>query len=515
MRAPEVTRRSFLLGGAAAAAAVALPAWTSAAASRASGYARLMRELRAVTRGPVVTRQNAGLMVAAQVWNQRFDGRRPYGVLYAADDRDVQQAVRWAARNDIPITARAGGHSYQGYSTINDGLIVDLTNMATVVPRSGPVPYARIGGGTALGVAYQALAPHGLTIPGGTCPTVSVGGLAQGGGLGWVARRWGPLSDNVQGFRIVTADGRIRTVSARSEKDLYWACRGGGGGNFGIITSYDIRTHPTDAATHFVLYFPWTEAPDVVLAWQNWAHQTGPEMFTLCSLVTNANGATPICQVSGQVFGDQAALDAELAPFLAQVTPSASTITPASYASLVQYWADCTHPAKEQCARRTMNPNGLITRPFMWGKSEYVRESQPLDRAGAEVMRDFIALRQTQNGGTGEIIMDSYGGVINEVSPTATAFAHRDMRCSMQYLTYWTGPGQQEESVQWLRQFEAALKPHVCGQKYVNYIDSDQRNTPGVYYGQNLDRLIDTRRMFDPDDVFRFRQAIPLTRPKG
>ena len=253
----------------------------------------------------------------------------------------------------------------------------------------------------------------------------------------------------------------------------------------------------------------------MVLAWQNWAHQTGPEMFTLCSLVTNANGATPICQVSGQVFGDQAALDAELAPFLAQVTPSASTITPASYASLVQYWADCTHPAKEQCARRTMNPNGLITRPFMWGKSEYVRESQPLDRAGAEVMRDFIALRQTQNGGTGEIIMDSYGGVINEVSPTATAFAHRDMRCSMQYLTYWTGPGQQEESVQWLRQFEAALKPHVCGQKYVNYIDSDQRNTPGVYYGQNLDRLIDTRRMFDPDDVFRFRQAIPLTRPKG
>ena len=162
-----------------------------------------------------------------------------------------------------------------------------------------------------------------------------------------------------------------------------------------------------------------------------------------------------------------------------------------------------------------MNPNGLITRPFMWGKSDYVRESEPLNRAGAEVMRDFIAQRQTQNEGTGEIIMDSYGGVINEVSPTATAFAHRDMRFSMQYLTYWTGPEQQEESVHWLRRFEAGLKPHASGQKYVNYIDSDQRNTPGVYYGQNLDRLIDTRRRFDPDDVFRFRQAIPLTRPKG
>jgi hypothetical protein len=99
MATPKVTRRAFVLGGAAAAAAVALPAWTAAAANRASGYARLMRELRAATRGPVVTRQNAGLMVAAQIWNQRFDGRRPYGVLYAVDDRDVQQAVRWAARS--------------------------------------------------------------------------------------------------------------------------------------------------------------------------------------------------------------------------------------------------------------------------------------------------------------------------------------------------------------------------------------------------------------------------------
>ena len=515
MTEPVITRRSFILGGAAAAAAVALPAWTIAAASRASRYSRLMRELDAVTRGPLVTRQNAGLSVAAQVWNQRFDGRWPYGVLYVVDERDVQQAVRWAARNHIPITARAGGHSYQGYSTITSGLIVDLTNLATVVRRSGPVPYARIGGGTALGNAYQALAPYGLTIPGGTCPTVGVGGLAQGGGIGWVARRWGTLSDNVQGFRIVTADGRIRTANAHTERDLYWACRGGGGGNFGIITSYDIRTHPTDPATHFVLRFPWATAADVILAWQDWAYQTGPELFTLCSLVTNANGPNPTCQVSGQIFGDRAALDAELAPFLAKVTPSSRSITPASYASLVQFWANCTHQAQEQCARRSMNPSGLIGRPFMWGKSEYVRESQPLNRAAAEVIGNFIGARQTQNQGSGELIMDSYGGLINAVSPTATAFVHRDMRCSMQYVAFWNGQREQEASVQWLRDFEAGLKPHVCGQKYVNYIDSDQRNHPGVYYGQNLNRLIDTRRKFDPHDVFRFRQAIPLTRPRA
>jgi len=510
-----VSRRSFLMGGAALAAAAVLPSWTTAAAARASGMARLLRELGTATRGPLVTRSDAGLFLAAQVYNMRFEGRRPLGVLYALDERDVQAAVRWAARNEVPITARAGGHSYQGYSTINDGLVVDLTNLSAVVPRSGRVPYAHIGGGTALGVAYGALSRYGLTIPGGTCPTVSVGGLAQGGGLGMVARRWGTLSDNIQGLRIVTADGRIRTADARSERDLLWACRGGGGGNFGIVTSYEMRTHPTDAAMGFVFRFDWADCPDVIMAWQEWAHATGDDMFTMCSTLTNADGPNPISQVSGQFFGDEAGLAAELAPFLAQVTPASTVIRQASYASLVQFWAQCTHAAAEQCTRQQMNPGGAEARPYFWGKSDYVAESAPMDRAGAEVIRDHIAARQAMGAGTGEMLLDSYGGAINRVAPDATAFAHRDMRYSMQYLAYWNAPDQQEMGVTWIRGFERDLVPHVSGQKYVNYIDSDQRHHPGVYYGQNLDRLIDTRRRFDPDDVFRFRQAIPLTHPRG
>jgi FAD/FMN-containing dehydrogenase len=511
MTEPEFNRRSFILSAAAAGAALALPAWTRAAAARTSRYARLMRQLDQATRGPLVTRQHGDLAVASQVWNQRFDGISPYGVLYAATEHDVQQAVRWAARNHIPITARSGGHSYQGYSTISSGLVVDLNSFAGVTPRSGSVPYAHIGGGASLGVVYQALAPHGLTIPGGTCPTVAVGGMAQGGGIGWVARRWGPTSDNVLGFRIVTADGRLHTVNARSQPDLFWACRGGGGGNFGIITTYDIRTHPTDAATHFVLRFPWTSASDVILAWQDWAYQTGPELFSLCSLVTSSTGPTPICQVSGQIFGDHAALSSELTPFLAQVAPSSTSISPASYASLVQYWAQCTQQAHEQCVRRVMNPTGLIGRSFMWGKSDYVRESQPLPRTAADAIAQAISTRQIQNQGSGELILDSYGGVINEISPTATAFVHRDMRCSMQYVAFWNTEGEQQQSVQWLRGLEANLSPYVSGQKYINYIDVDQRAHPSAYYGQNLERLIHIRRKHDPHDVFRFRQAIPLT----
>ena len=512
-----VTRRTLLLGAAAAAGAVALPSWSIAAARRASGDSRLVRELRAMTRGPLVTRADATLGIAAQIFNPRFDGRRPLAVLYAADERDVQQAVRWAARNDVLITARAGGHSYQGYSTVNDGLIVDLTNLAQVVPKSGRVPYARIGGGAALGVTYHELAPQGLTIPGGTCPTVSVGGLAQGGGLGWVARKWGTLADNVVGLRIVTADGRVREAGPRGERDLYWACRGGGGGNFGIITAYDIAVHPAEPAMHFVLTFPWAECPDVILAWQDWCWQADDGLFSLCTSITNANGANPICEVSGQFIGSQAQLEATLAPLLARVTPSSRSITPASYASLIQYWAQCTAQAAEQCARQQANPKGQITRTAHWGKSDYVKASTSFSRAGAEVIRDYVMERQAQGPamGTGMMILDSYGGAINRVPATSTAFAHRDMRFSMQYEAYWPQPQLQEPAVQWLRRFEKALAPHVCGQKYVNYIDSDQRDRPQVYYGRNLDRLIDTRRRFDPDEVFRFRQAIPLRRTRA
>jgi FAD/FMN-containing dehydrogenase len=510
----RLTRRAFLLGAAATTAAAALPAWSLASASRASVPARRMRELASATRGPLVTRLDAGLFVAAQVWNARFDGRRPAGVLYALDARDVQAAVRWAARYGVPITARAGGHCYQGYSTINDGLVVDLTNLSEVVPRYGRVPYARVGGGASLGVAYRALSAVGRTIPGGTCPTVSVGGLAQGGGMGMVARRWGPLSDNVLGFRIVTPDGRIRDVGPGRDRDLFWACRGGGGGNFGIITSYDIRTHPTDPAMRFVFRFAWSECADVVLAWQDWAHQTGDGLFTMCGLVTNPGDAEPIIQVSGQYFGDEAGLAAEVAPLLARVTPTSRDVTAASYASLIQHWAECTHAAADQCARQAANPGpgGVASRPMWWGKSDYVGESSPMPRAGAEAMRDHVASLHARGFATGEVLLDSYGGAINRVSPTATAFAHRDMRYSIQYVAYWSDTDWQGPSVRWLRSLERALRPHVTGQKYINYIDSDQRNRPEAYYGRNLDRLIDTRRRFDPDDVFRFRQAIPLRR---
>ncbi len=135
------------------------------------------------------------------------------------------------------------------------------------------------------------------------------------------------------------------------------------------------------------------------------------------------------------------------------------------------------------------------------------------DRAGAGVIRDAIGERQATGGGTGEMLLDSYGGVINRISPRATAFAHRDTRFCMQYLAYWNTADQQEQGVTWLRRFEQGLKPHVTGQKYVNSIDSDQRANPEADDGQNLVRLIDTRRRFGPDDVFRFRQGIPLSRP--
>ena len=199
----------------------------------------------------------AGLAVAAQLYNSRFDGTLPLAAVYALDERDVQVAVRWSARTGMRIAARSGGHSYGGYSNPQAGVLLDITGIRGTRARPSD-RVAAIGAGSELSEVYTALAAAGQTIPAGTCPTVGIAGLALGGGVGFVGRRWGTTSDNVLALRIVTADGRARTIDRRRDEDLYWACRGGGGGNFGVVTAFLMRTFPTDPASTFVLTYDWS-----------------------------------------------------------------------------------------------------------------------------------------------------------------------------------------------------------------------------------------------------------------
>src|SRR5918992_1830028 len=230
-------RREFLGEAVAGVVALALPDDQPFAARLSK---RAARALRSAVRGPVLLPRTPGYDARRLVYNTRFDGLRPDAVVLPLDTRDVQAVVRWADRFDIRLVPRSGGHSYGGYSTAEKGVVVDLRRLRGVRVADGR---ATVGPATQLIDVYARLARRGLLVPAGSCPSVGIGGLALGGGHGLSGRRFGLTSDNLVAATIVTADGRARRVDEDTNEDLYWACRGGGGGNFGIVTSLTFRAH--------------------------------------------------------------------------------------------------------------------------------------------------------------------------------------------------------------------------------------------------------------------------------
>ena len=341
---------------------------------------------------------------------------------------------------------------------------------------------AVIGPGTILYDVYAKLAALGGTIPAGSCPTVGFGGLALGGGVGLASRKLGTTSDNVVSMRVATGDGRLLTVDAHHHNDLFWALRGGGGRNFGVVTSFRVRVTPTRSGAWFVATYDWSEAPDVVPAWQRWCAGTSPAFFTICSL-----GSARTLQVFGQYWGSETAMRAALPSF---VKNNARLRTgSASYLDLMLRWAGCLGDTPAAC--RTPR------RSTFAAKSDYV--THPMSAQAVLTLQD----RLERPGGSGAVLMDSYGGALRR---TKGAFRHHDAICSIQELVYWQGRA--SDSLQWLRGVHAGLRPHVNGRAYVNYADPELPNPRHAYYGSALPRLVDVRKRYDPDRVFHFAQGI-------
>src|SRR4051794_10573879 len=276
----SLDRRRFLLGTAGAAIALGSPA-EAAALSRGA-----LRELRRAVRGPVSVPGGG----AALVYNTRFDGRRPDAVVHVRDTADVAAAVRWADRFDVRLVARSGGHSYGGYRTPPPGGGLRPAALHGIHVSGGRVT---AGPAARLIDVQRALTRRGLTVPSGSCPTVGIGGLALGGGHGLAGRRFGLTSDNLLWARVVTADGHVRHVDANTNDDLFWACRGGGGGNFGVVTSLTLQTHRVSRAARFFVEWPWSQASEAIAAWQRFAPHAPAALTSILGLGTTGRAGPP------------------------------------------------------------------------------------------------------------------------------------------------------------------------------------------------------------------------------
>ncbi|MHB8458435.1 MAG: FAD-binding oxidoreductase, partial [Acidimicrobiales bacterium] len=364
---------------------------------------------------------------------------------------------------------------------------------------------------------YGACARHGIAVPGGSCPSVGLAGLALGGGLGVVDRKFGLTCDNLEAADVVLASGEVVTCTSSSHSDLFWALRGGGGGNFGVVTEFRFSTHRIGSLALFTLVWAWADAPSVVAAWQDWAPHAPDDLWSNCLLIASQqtpSGSSPVARVTGVYVGSRSALEAELQKLLSAVgrSPFTRFVGTAGYLDAMLIEAGCEGETIPECHLPSQNPAGTLTRAPFAAKSDIV--GTPLPSSGINALLRAVETRQTSPDlAGGGIALDASGGAINRVAPTATAYVHRDALFTMQYSANWNNgapPSVVAANRTWLAQAWGSMRPYVTGGAYQNYIDPALRGWATAYYGENLPRLEQVKATYDPEDVFRFPQSIPL-----
>jgi hypothetical protein len=456
--------------------------------------------------GRLVLPRQATYLSDLRLYDPRFDGTRPAAIAFCANPSDVQRCIDFARTHTLAFAARSGGHSYAGYST-SPGLVIDITAM-NAVTLSGS--QATIGAGARLIDVYTSLNGRGVSIPAGSCPTVGIAGLTLGGGIGVVGRQYGLTCDAMTGVQIVTADSRLVTADGGAADDLYWACRGGGGGNFGIATAFNFATFTTRDVALFTLRWPWAAAASVLPGWMTWTADAPDPLWSNCILASTAT--TPILQVAGIWLGPQV----EVAPYLDRLvagtgaSPATRFLETIALEHAMYVEAGCAQLSESACHVTGETPQAQLGRsPSLAGSSFFDR---PLSDAGVRVIVGGIEDRIDAKR-PGAIGFDAYGGAINRVPATSTAFVHRSTLCCAQYSVSYPASDSAAEvagHAAWLDGYRTAMNPYTDGGAYQNYIDPRRPDALHAYYGDNLARLQTVKQRWDPDDDFRFAQSIPL-----
>lgn len=450
--------------------------------------------LRSRLSGSLVLPGDAEYDAARRSFNRLFDGRRPAGVVRCVRPEDVQLAVETAATSKLPIAARSGGHSYAGYSTPNQGLVVDLAKMTGVDVR--PDGTVLVGAGTRLIDLYTALAEAGRCLPAGTCPTVGIAGLTLGGGVGVLSRKLGLTCDRLLSATVVTADAMLRTASTVSEPDLFWALRGGGGGNLGIVTSLELSTERAPDLTVFSLGFPGGSVMSVLGGWQEWIQAAPDELWSNCIV---SAGRPPSCRVGGCFMGSVSALQPLLGelPRFSGTRPVRRFLQGMSCADAMRYFAHCSRRSVSQCHLEG-EPGGLLAR------ESFVASSRVMARPIADPGR--VASLLDRPAGV-DALFDGLGGAVNRVAVDATAFPHRTAIATVQVYAA-ADEAHRQHAAQVLAEVTTGLGELVGTGAYVNYIDPGLPDWARAYYGPNLGRLREVARRYDPDGVFSFPQGL-------
>lgn len=457
---------------------------------RATLDADVLGAFRAGLRGGLVTAEDAAYDETRAVWNAMID-RRPALIARCAGTADVIHCLRLAREKDLVFSVRGAGHNIAGKATCDGGLMIDLSGMrdvrvdpATRTVRSGP--------GATLGDVDHETQAFGLAVPVGINSTTGIAGLTLGGGFGWISRKHGLTVDNLLSADVVLADGRLVQASPKSEPDLFWGLRGGGG-NLGIVTSFEFRAHPVgpEVLAGLVVH-PFADAPKVARQWRDFC-KTAPDEAS-CWIVTRKAPPLPflprewhgkeVLVLAMMYVGDMAAGETVFAGLRALGKPIGDVVGPHPFAG----WQQAFDPLLTPGARNYWKSHNFASMP-----------DQALD-----TILDYAGRLPSP---ASEIFVAQLGGAANRVASDATAYPHRDVEFVMNVHTRWEDPKDDETCVSWARKFFDATAVFSTGGVYVNFI-SDGEDRVEAAYGSNYDRVAKLKKRYDPDNLFCVNQNV-------
>ncbi|MDE3064188.1 MAG: FAD-binding oxidoreductase [Acidobacteriota bacterium] len=502
----ELLGRGLRVGAVAIAAALSPGAPAGASAAGERDWTGLASSLT----GRLVRPSTPGYNLDRLLYNSRFADLRPAAIAYCATREDVARCVDFVTRHRLAVAARSGGHSYGGYSSCA-GLVVDVSRLDAVRVDTR-ANTALVGAGARLIDVYEALGRANRLLPAGSCPTVGIAGLALGGGVGVLGRRFGVTCDNLRAVELVDASGTARRVDAGRDADLLWACRGGGGGNFGVVTSLEFDVHPIPDLTLFSLQYAWPAAGAVLEGWQHWVAGAPDELWSDLHLLSQGTAGL-LVEVSGVFCGSPSGLGPHLRSLSSAVgeRPASSFVGSDDFLEAAKVEAGCARLSVAACHLATDRRLGVLGNEAYEAKSSYLDAPTSTRRAEQFVHALEVLSAEAPRLG-GALAFDAYGGAINRVAAHETAFVHRDKLAGVQATFSWSAasaPSEVAAGRRWLRWLGDEVVDAAAG-AYQNYIDPTLRDWPRAYYGENLARLTAVKRRYDPDDVFSFAQSVPL-----
>ena len=437
-----------------------------------------IRELGDALSGPVILPESPDYDGARAIWNGMHD-KRPALIARCLSSADVSQAVTFARERNLLTAVRGGGHSWPGKSVCNDGLMIDLSQLARVSVDT-EAQTATAGGGALLGHLDQATLPHSLVTTAGVVSHTGVGGFTLGGGFGRLNRKFGLAVDNLLAADIVTADGQLRTVSAQQDPDLFWALRGGGG-NFGAVTRFEFQLHPFDRnVLSGMIVWPVEQAREVLDFYSNWYGGLSDNLYAGPAMLTLPDG-TSVIAMEVLYAGDPVQGEKEMEPLRKIGKPLDDGIKLQDYTVM-------------QTSNDGMTAHGVRS----YAKNGMVREITPgLIDAMIESFRPdprFAMLTHTS------------GGAVTRVDDLATAFPHRNAETMLLLVSFWTDPAQDEEAIGIAREWFGQIEPFTGG--FYDNIDFDAKDPAGKNYGPAYARLANIKGQYDPGNLFRLNRNI-------